>query len=829
MAKNLVVVESPAKAKTINKMLGGDYIVKASMGHVRDLPVKNIGIDVAHGFKPAYVLVKSRKKIIDELKKTASACDAIYLAPDPDREGEAIAWHLEHVLRQGENKGKPFYRVQYNEITQRAVRAAFDNPGKIDLARVDAQQARRVLDRLVGYMVSPVLWRRIKRGLSAGRVQSVALRLVCEREEEIRNFVPEEYWIIGAKVRKLIEPRDPFKLRIVRINGKKPEVKNAEQAGAIRNDLDGRALVVAEVAIKELAKRPFPPYITSTLQQAGSSYCGFSPHRTMSIAQKLYEGVDLGDGPVGLITYMRTDSFSISSDALQVCRQLITDDFGSEYCPKSPNFYKSRSGAQEAHEAIRPTDVMRRPESIAQYLDAAELKVYRMIWQRFVASQMVPARLELRTVKVDAVPPPGRETTYVLQANASHVVFSGYMKITGVEHEKKEDGAEEAHELVPPVTQGEVLECIEWLQERKETVPSARYSEASLIRVLENNGVGRPSTYAQIVSTLYHRSYVRKDKKSLLPTELGQQVSSFLVANLGLLFDVGFTAAMEKSLDEVEKGAVQWTVMMADFYGKFEGWLSGVKEPAADSELARKVLRTLDGIKEWADVVTKGKRTYGDKPFVDSITKQVENKPISMRQLEALIRIALKYRDQIPDIEGVVKESGCAKILDERPVQPPSEATIRKLELLKSVEMGKSSGKFVDSLRSQVEHGRGLSEAQLRALNKIVVSNAATIPGYQDIKGTIEVEDVVVGEDAESGVMIAAMSNVSQWKDPVKRGLRTFDDKAFSMSLAEHYSRKGYLSIKQKTAIRKMMARYREQIPDYEKVVQQMAPDEKAE
>ena len=452
----MVIVESPAKAKTINKILGRDFIVKSSMGHIRDLPIKNLGVDIKDSFKPKYVLVKTRQKVIDELKKTAAKCDTIYLAPDPDREGEAIAWHLKTILDDGKS-AKQFFRVQYNEITQTAVKKAFEHPGAIDQKRVDAQQARRILDRIVGYMVSPVLWRRIRRGLSAGRVQSVALRLVCEREQEIRTFIPEEYWLLGAKVKKLVEPLDPFRIKLVRINGEKADIKNGEQAENIRNDLDGRSLKVAQIATREISKRAGPPYITSSLQQAASSTCGYEPKRTMSIAQKLYEGVDLGEGPVGLITYMRTDSFFIAQDALQACRSFIGENFGAEYLPEKPNYYKSRGSAQEAHEAIRPTDVCRTPESLAHNLDPTELKVYKLIWQRFVASQMAPARIEQRIAKVEALPTEQKKSTYVFNASASEIKFPGYMKVTGADIEKqagKENG-EEGEELdrLPPLVE----------------------------------------------------------------------------------------------------------------------------------------------------------------------------------------------------------------------------------------------------------------------------------------------------------------------------------------------------------------------------------------
>ena len=822
MGTNLVIVESPAKAKTINKILGKDFLVKSSMGHVRDLPVKNLGVDVNDSFKPKYVIVKTRQKIISELKKAAEKCDAIYLAPDPDREGEAIAWHLKTILDDSKKgKGKTFYRVQYNEITPSAVRKAFENPGQIDINRVDAQQARRILDRIVGYMVSPVLWRRIRRGLSAGRVQSVALRLVCERESEIKKFIPEEYWILGAKVRKLVDPLDPFGIKLVKIDGEKAEVKKGDQAENIKKDLEGRSLKVAEISIREISKRPGPPFITSSLQQAASSAYGYEPKRTMSIAQKLYEGVDLGEGPVGLITYMRTDSFSIAQDALQSCRTFIGETFGAEYLPEKPNFYKSRASSQEAHEAIRPTDVKRTPESISHKLDPMELKVYRLIWQRFVTSQMVPAKIEQRIVKVEAVPDGERKTTYMFHASASQVKFPGYMKVTGaadvIEKAEKKEGEEEELERLPPLVEGEVLECLEWLADRKETQPPARYSEASLIRILEEKGVGRPSTYAQIISTLHNRKYVIREKRSLSPTELGVQVNELLVTNLGQLFNVEFTAKMEESLDNIEEGKVNWTAMLGDFYKQFQEWMEGVKEPPADQDAVRRVLDAMLKVTEWAPEVKRGKRTYSDNLFVESIRKQLgeAKKLISRRQMEALVRIACRYKTHVEGMEGVITDAGHAEMLTAPESQPPRESTMLKLEILKKLDMEESAKKFVESLYSQASTGRRLSDRQVNALNRILVSHSSQVQDYEALKGQLEVaHEEQQAEDPECGEILNAMSSITAWRDPVTRGRRVFDDKLFYQSLSQHYGRKKFLSVRQKAALKKMYEKYRDQIKE---------------
>jgi DNA topoisomerase-1 len=815
MGKKLVIVESPAKSKTINKILGSEYIVKSSMGHIRDLPLKNIGVDIKHGFKPKYVLVPTRKKVIDDLRKAADGCDVIYLAPDPDREGEAIAWHLQEVL-QSKDKPKEFFRVQYNEITPRAVRQAFEHAGTLDMNRVYAQQARRVLDRIVGYIVSPMLWRNLGKGLSAGRVQSVALRLVCEREAEIRKFVPEEYWILGAMLRKLVAPLAAFKVRLTRINNEKADIKNSEQAQSVKSDLDGRSMKVVEIATREIKKSPYPPYITSTLQQAASSYCGYSPKRTMSIAQKLYEGVDLGEGPVGLITYMRTDSFTIAQDALATCREFITKNFGDDFCPPKPNYYKSRASAQEAHEAIRPTDVTRTPDSIAHRLDPTELKVYKLIWQRFVASQMVQARIEQRTAKIEALPKPGQTNTYIFQATASDVKFPGYMKVSGEDAMlKKEKDGEDAEEEVPlpALSEGESLECVEWLADRKETQPPARYSEASLIRALESNGVGRPSTYAQTISTLHQRNYVVLNNKSIVPTDIGIQVNDLLVLTLGELFNVNFTASMEESLDEIEKGNVEWSNMLKDFYEKFDGWMSKIKRPAADRAAVERLVAHLEKITQWGPETKRGKRTYSDKKFLESIQKQLGDaeKPISPKQLQALARIAVQYKAQITDIEAVLTEAGCVDIFNEPEPLPPSPATMRKLELLKTVTMSESARKFVDSIGARAGTGRHLTAPQIGALNSIVGAHSSQIPDFERIKVELELIDLNATEDDESRILVAALVNFKDWKPPVTRGKRIFDDSAFYASLSRQFEQKRVLSVRQKAALKKMIDRYARQ------------------
>lgn len=822
MGKKLVVVESPAKAKTINKILGREYIVKSSVGHVRDLPEKSLGVDIKAGFKPRYVLSKGKKTVVSDLRKAARECEAVYLAPDPDREGEAIAWHLQELLLTSTDN-LPFLRVRYNEITPRAVREAFENPGEIDMNRVNAQQARRILDRIVGYTVSPMLWRRMKRGLSAGRVQSVALRLVCEREDEIRNFKPEEYWIIGATVRKLIVPLDPFDVKLVKIDGEKPEIKTAQQEQAVKGDLEGRAMRVASTATRQVRRKAPPPFITSSLQQAASNKFRFSPKRTMGVAQKLYEGVDFGQGSVGLITYMRTDSFSVSQEAIASCREFITREIGKEYCPEKPNFFKSRGSAQEAHEAIRPTDISQTPKRLKGRLEAQEWKVYALIWERFVASQMAQAVIEQTSAEIEAVPGADGDKTYIFRASSSRVQFPGYMKVSGTETGKKNKDAGEVDHL-PDLREGEPLECLEWLSEQKETTPPARYSEASLVRQLERNGVGRPSTYAQTLSTLTQRKYVTMQKRSLAATDLGMQVNDLLTKSLGDLFDVGFTASMEDMLDSVEQGKTEWTGMLSDFYSKFEKWMEATKAPAANGDAVAIVLTALDRVKEWVPEVKRGKRTYSDEKFVTSIRRDVENasKSISQRQFDALIRIACRYRDQSEEINKAIHDAGYGDLLRDPEFQPPRTSTVKKLEILQGVEMDDAAASFVSSLSARVQTNRRLTEAQLKALNNVVLSHSRLIEDFETKRGELEIEISEVEQDNESGPLLEAMGRVQEWKPPIARGKRVFNDKAFFESLKKHHDSKGFLSDRQRKALRRMVERYSSAIEGYDDVAEKL-------
>lgn len=830
MGKSLVIVESPAKARTINKILGPDFEIKASMGHIRDLPAREFGVDIHKGFAPKYVTIKGRKKVIDELKRSAKSADAVYLAPDPDREGEAIAWHLKALL-DGAVSGDAFHRVTYQEITASAIRKAFEQPGRIDMDKVNAQQARRILDRLVGYMVSPLLWRRIRGAASAGRVQSVALRLICEREDAIDAFEPTEYWLMGARVCKVVEPKDPFDIRLVKIDNEKAEIHSAEEADRVDADLNRSRLVVDSIQTREIRKRPQPPFITSTLQQAGSRAYSYSPSRTMQIAQRLYEGSDYGEGATGLITYMRTDSFNIAAQAREACGKYVQSVYGDEYLPKQPNVWKSRSGAQEAHEAIRPTDVGRTPDCLRGQLPDDQFKLYRLIWERFVASQMAAAVISQRSVDIDARHEGSH--TYLFRATTSEVVFPGYMKVTGIEKKSsskkngENDSGEDEVEGLPELREGESLDVLEWLKEQKFTQPPARYSESSLVRALEENGVGRPSTYAAILSVLYNRKYIERQKRQIHPTPLGRDVSRFLVENLGELFDVGFTAEMETLLDRVEEGDTEWTDMLTRFYDRFSGWMDKAKGPQADTSDVRAWLDAFDEVKEWAEPVKRGNRTYSDEKFVTSLKNKLEkdDAAFSQRQLDALMKIAAKYRAQAPRLDEKLKSSGYDEEAKNREdAQPPRESTLEKLNALERVQFDepRTVGKktyddkaFCDSLRQQAEGGKRLSVNQLKYLDRLVMKYRDQIPDAEQRMTDWGVESHSTEEPV--GEWIGMLEGVTEWKEPVQRGKTTWDDRKFFESLKQQYAQRKSLSPRQTKSLRKMAIKYRGQIPDFDR------------
>jgi DNA topoisomerase-1 len=561
MAKSLVIVESPAKARTINKYLGPDYLVKASMGHVLDLPKKDLGVDVDHGFKPTYITIPGRKAVIAELKSAAAKSDEVFLAADPDREGEAICAHLRELL---EGKKRRFHRVLFNEITRDAIREAFKAPGEIDSRLVDAQQARRILDRLVGYQVSPLLWEKVKRGISAGRVQTVALRLIVEREREIQAFQKREYWTISVHLEGKNPP--PFDARLAKFQGKDLEIPDQTTADRIAGEIKAANLVVESVTTREKRKYPVPPFITSKLQQEAVRKLRFTAKKTMTIAQRLYEGLEIGEeGAVGLITYMRTDSTRVAEGALAAAREHVLKAFGKDYLPPEPIRYKSKKDAQDAHEAIRPTDVSLTPESIQRYLSADEFKLYKLIWQRFVASQMNPAVFDQTTIDISA-------GDYSLRATGSVEKFNGFRAVyeEGKDEKVEMEEDEELKLRLPQVEQGEKLKLHKITPEQHFTEPPPRFTEATLVKTLEEKGIGRPSTYATILGTIQNREYVEKLQGRFYPTQLGMLVSDMLVKNFSDIFEVAYTAHMEEELDEVEEGKLTWTEALEDFYKKFK-------------------------------------------------------------------------------------------------------------------------------------------------------------------------------------------------------------------------------------------------------------------
>jgi DNA topoisomerase I len=571
MAKALVIVESPAKAKTINKYLGKDFIVKASLGHIKDLPKKDLSVDVEHGFEPHYEVIEGKKKLVAELKQAARKVKDVYLAADPDREGEAICFHLQEELSEKKN-GPRIYRVMFNEITKKAVAKAFEKPGQVNVNLVDAQQARRVLDRLVGYKISPLLWDKVRRGLSAGRVQTVALRVIVEREREIRAFIAKEYWTIDADLAAKKPPG--LTARLARINGETAEIGSTEAANGVVAELDGAAYTVQAVSTREKRRFPVAPFITSTLQQESSRKLRFSVKRTMMLAQRLYEGVEVGKDAVGLITYMRTDSTRVSDDAIKDVRDFIGERYGREYLPDSPNFYKSKKGAQDAHEAVRPTSMAYSPDVVDKYLQEDERKVYRLIWNRFVASQMMPALYDQTTIDIGASGKNGED--YTFRATGSVRKFEGFLKI--YEEGKDQTDEEDDEHRMPLVTEGERLRFKAIRPEQHFTEPPPRYNEATLVKRLEADGVGRPSTYASIISTIQEREYVKKDGGRFTPTELGMVVTDLLLESFDDIFDVTYTARMEEELDEIEEGKIDWRVAMQEFYERFDKDLKHAEE-----------------------------------------------------------------------------------------------------------------------------------------------------------------------------------------------------------------------------------------------------------
>ena len=574
--KSLVIVESPTKAKTISRILGDNYTVVSSMGHLIDLPKKELGVDVDNDFKPSYVVISGRQKVLSALKKESKGKGTIYIATDPDREGEAIGWHLKEKMA----KDKKILRVVFHEITSSAVAQAFKNPRDFDLNMIEAQAGRRILDRMVGYFLSPLLWKKIVRGLSAGRVQSVALKLVIERERQIKGFQPKEYWEVQARLKKKTQDND-FTAKLDKIAEQKAEIKNQQEADKLTEDIKSKEFIVSDIKNSEKKRNPDPPFVTSTLQQEGFNKLRFNATKTMIIAQQLYEGIDVGEeNPVGLITYMRTDSVKVAPEAIKEVRDYIQLHFGKDYLPEAPNVYKVRKLAQEAHEAIRPSLISRPPQSLQDFLTPEQYKLYELIYNRFLSSQMTPARYSVTTISI-------RADKYQFSASGSKLIFDGFSAVYNKDNENGEDKEEKEKNVIPALEKDEGLDLVELTPSQHFTKPPPRFSDSSLVKILEEEGIGRPSTYAPIIHTLILRDYMRRLKGYFFPTELGFKVCDLLVEYFPRIMDVKFTALLEEELDEVEEGKVDKLKVLKGFYGPFKESLD-----FAQSNIKKEVVTT---------------------------------------------------------------------------------------------------------------------------------------------------------------------------------------------------------------------------------------------
>ena len=822
MGKKLLIVESPAKAKTIAKYLGSDFVVKSSVGHIRDLPKENGAIKVvekgpgAWEFVPSYVVSEGKEKVVSELKAAVKASSEIYLASDPDREGEAIAWHLKEVL--GPVAGdKPFRRVTYNEITKSAVLKAVAEPRDIDMPLVDAQQARRILDRLVGYKVSPLLWKNIScannRSLSAGRVQSVALRLLVERQREIDGFKPETYFLMGVEARKPADEKS-FVAKLAKLDGKKPEIRSRDAANNVLLDLADAGLAVADVKAQPKVRHALPPFTTSTLQQAASSVLGFSPGKTMKLAQALYEQ--------GRITYMRTDSVNVSEQARAAAKEFIVSACGPEYYPEKPNFFKSKADAQGAHEAIRPTDVAQTPKTAS--LEPAALKLYDLIWRRFVASQMADAKTTVKTILVKAVKP-AIAHDYVFSASATVIDFEGFLKVMKLSLKKKgADGEDDADSdevaYLPNVSVGDKLEAVRWIPDEKQTKGPVHYSEASLIKALEENGVGRPSTYAATIETLKTREYAKTEKKKLVPLERGILVCDWLVKKLDSLFNVGYTAQMESELDKVAEKGEPMNQMLSEFYARFLKEVGACAEPPPDRSKFEFVFGLLDQVRTWKPAKKVGKRIYDDKAFFESVKEQAAGgqRPLSGRQLEFLVKMAVQYADQIPQCESQLKEAGLGA--GASLVQKADPELVKFCFETMDRIGGMLENPFLKSLYEQFEKGRGLSPKQFGILARAVGENAGALEDCEQVRAKLA-EFVPGGfapkaEDPSIPSLLKLFDDVTEWRPAAKKGKKVYDDHEFVRSLADQYSRRHSLSSRQIAALKRVATIYKSQIPDCE-------------
>ena len=836
----LLIVESPTKANTISKMLGKDYTIIASMGHIRNLPEHELGVDVDNGFAPQYVDSPKSKNIVKRLKDAAKHADEIYLAPDPDREGEAIAWHLKDVLKKSTKS--PFYRVTFHEITRTAIEQAIAHRGDIDPDLVDAQQARRILDRIVGYKTSPLLWRQLEKGSSAGRVQSAALRLVVEREREIAAFVPEEYWNFGVE----FNAGTPgiFHSRLFKINGKDFKISNEKDAVSLKNAvMNGSSPKVDDINRQERRRFAAPPFTTSTLQQAASSNLRMSATGTMRCAQQLYEGVELGNkGAVGLITYMRTDSVTIAKEAQVAAREFICENYGEAFVPEKFNVYKNKAAAQEAHEAIRPTDVRRTPESVAPYLDAQQLKLYTLIWKRFVASQMSCCRIDQTTVDSRIKGNDMRE--YTFRAVGSVVTFPGFTKL--YEYADKENKDKDESPVLAKLSCGLPLVIQRFDSAQKFTEPPPRFNEASLIKALEENGIGRPSTYATIMRTIQDREYVLRDQGRLVPTELGINVNDFLVGRLPELFDIGFTAQMEEKLDMVEEGKQPWVDMMQEFYEKFINWIQQAKEAdAPEASEATAILALFDEV-NYAPARKIGRKTYNDEDFVASVRSKFNaNGKISAKQYSALLNLAARYYDSfkeqavlaLPETMRSMLKSESEKIKEKTAVLEEEAAQAKDIDYAglfaafdnikweEPVKRGKvtyDDKKFFDSLKKQALAGKLLSDRQSAALAKITTKYQAQLTNSEyvfNILKTANPQTLIESESADNTPdaeepqvdiikLFQILENVKKWDKPTKKGRFSFDDKKFFLSVKKQHDDGKTLSAKQISALNKLANKY---------------------
>jgi len=572
MANYLIIVESPAKSKTIKKFLGNNYKIEASMGHIRDLPKSQLAVDIENNFEPKYINIRGKADLIKSLKKSAKNAKKVFLATDPDREGEAISWHLAYLL---DIEPQNLYRITFNEITETAVKNAIANPRDINMNLVDAQQARRVLDRIVGYKISPLLWKNVKKGLSAGRVQSVALKLIVDREDEIEKFTPEEYWTITANLNKA-KDNNTFEAKFYGLDGKKIEISSQEQIDNILKSLESAKYIVSDIKKGEKKRNPAPPFITSTLQQEASRKLGFGTSKTMMIAQQLYEGLEVsGHGTIGLITYMRTDSTRVSEEAQAEAKRIIIEKFGNSYYPEIPKVYASKKNAQDAHEAIRPSYISITPDEVKDSLNAEQYKLYKLIWERFVASQMESALYSTLSVDITA-------NNALFKATGSTIKFAGFMALYT---ESTDEVTTTQTNTIPDLSTNEILDLKSLKPEQHFTEPPPRYSEATLVKALEENGIGRPSTYAPTISTIIARGYIEREKKVLYPTELGRIVNNLLVEHFSNIINVAFTADMENNLDNIEEGNIHWKDVIRNFYSPFEQTLAEAEEKIGKVEL----------------------------------------------------------------------------------------------------------------------------------------------------------------------------------------------------------------------------------------------------